>query len=137
MKFIKLFFVFSLFLFSLGSYSQDQDKRQFVKEYNYARSIDSLGVKSEWIKVDCRVFFNYGNNPSKLKIYINNSVDEFSQISETRTGKTSKGYEYYELHLLNNRIGEEIFLFFFLDERFGIQLMDFNKNILELNNPIK
>lgn len=136
MKFIsmkKLLFTLILFFLSFSLNAQENDKQQFVKNYNYARVTDSLGVQGEWCEVDCRIFFNYGGNPSKIKLYLANTVTNFSQISTTKRGTTDKGNDYFELYLMNEANGEEIMLYYFADPKYGIRFIDFSNNIFEFN----
>lgn len=124
---ILLFFTF---------FAHSQEKQQFVKSYTIAMFINSAGEKTEWKNLETRIFFNYGNKNDKVKFYIANNVLNFTQIAETKYDKTKNGLEYAELHLLDDKSGEEIYLQVFKEEIYGVRFIDLNFSVMQLANPI-
>lgn len=104
---------------------------QFTRNYSQVISINSEGVKSEWKQMDARFFYNYSNNPKKIKAYIGNIVKNFTQISETVYGKTDDGTEYAAVELLDDENGEELLLQLFKDSKFGVRLLFLDESLVQ------
>ena len=119
-----------LLMFSLEAVSQN---RQIVKDYSVALSTSSEGVKGEWIEIHTRIFFNYGGQNDKVKIYLGNQYFTYTQIDRTETARTEGGFLYQKLYLIGSE-GETMLLQVFEDEEFGVRFIFKDFSTVQVTN---
>jgi len=126
----KLLLLF-LMLFTFSGFAQD---KQFIKNYNSAILINADGSNSDWQVLDTRLIFNYGGDNTKIKMYANSKVFNFTRIGETTKGTTPGGMKHYNLKLMDDETGETVLLQMFVDEKYGCRFVDNNGDMLQLSN---
>lgn len=108
---------------------------QFVETYTIGKSIDVNGNSSEWTNVgEVRIFFNYRNVSTSVRIYSNADVKEFKQIGATTKGTTDSGVEYSLLELYNIIDGTVIALAYYRDSRYGVLIVFEDGSGIQLSN---
>ena len=119
-----------LLMCSLTAFTQ---KQQFIRDYYSAINISSEGIKGEWNEFDTRIFFNYGNQNDKVKVYLGNTPYLLTQVGVTTRGTTKSGFAYTQL-ILEDHLGERMYMQIFDDEQFGVRFIFKNGSIIQITN---
>ena len=118
-------------MFSLTISAQEQ----FVETYTIGKSIDKDGNGSEWTNVgEVRIFFNYRNVSTSVRMYAETGVRDFKQIGATTKGITDSGVEYNLLELYNTADGTIIRLAYYSDTRYGVLVVFEDGTGIQLSN---
>ena len=108
-------------LFSLTVSAQVQ---QTFKDYSNAL-ITEREVTQEWLKLDSRIFFNYGGDEKRVKIFIGNFVETYV-VDGYQEGVTEGGFEYLAVGLSSAK-GETVLMQIFKDVKYGVRIF-FNEH---------
>ena len=112
-----------------------QETKQFVETYTIGKSIDVNGNSSEWTNVgEVRIFFNYRNVSTSVRMYAETGVRDFKQIGATTKGVTDSGVEYSLLELYNIIDGTIIVLAYYSDARYGVLIVFEDGSGIQLSN---
>ena len=125
-----------LLMCSLTAFTQ---KQQIIKDYYSAINISSEGIKGEWTEVNTRIIFNYDNQNNKVKVYLGNNPNNpnnpysLTQLGVTTRGITRSGFGYAEL-ILEDHLGERMYMQIFDDEEFGVRFIFKDSSIIQITN---
>lgn len=104
-------------LFSLTISAQEK-KEQVVKTYTKAL------VNEAWYNTSLRVFYHYGGESDKVKMYFNNKVSTYKQQGATLRGATESGEEFQLLTLVDLETDSVVYLQYFENHYdYGIRLV--------------
>jgi hypothetical protein len=135
---MKKLILFVVLLFSLTISAQEENTsvtKQFVETYTIGKSIDKDGNSSEWTDVgEVRIFFNYRNVSTSVRMYAETGVRDFRQIGATIKGITNSGVEYSLLELYNIVDGTIIKLAYYSDTRYGVMIAFEDGTGIQLSN---
>lgn len=118
----KLITILILTLVSLSTNAQDN--KQTFKDFSSAQ-ITEREVTHQWTKLNSRIFFNYGNDKNRIKIFIGDLSETYTVIN-TREGKTQGGFEYLSIDLESDN-KELAVMQIFKKTEYGIRIF-FNEN---------
>lgn len=112
---MKKLILFVVLLFSLTISAQ---KQQTVKTYTKAL------IEDQWYETNLRVFYHYGGESDKVKMYLNNKVSIYKQQGETLKGATESGEGFQLLTLVDLNTNTIIYLQYFDNHYdYGIRLV--------------
>ena len=125
-------------LFSLTISAQEENTsviKQFVETYTIGKTIEKDGSSSDWTDMgEVRIFFNYSNDPSSVRMYTDTGVRDFKQIGVTTKGKTSSGTDYNLMELYNVLDGALIKLAYYSDTKYGVMIIFEDGTGIQLTN---
>ena len=114
---MKKLILFVVLLFSLTISAQEK-KEQTVKTYTKAL------VNEVWYETNLRVFYHYGGETDKVKMYFNNKVSTYKQQGATLRGATESGEEFQLLALVDLETNSVVYLQYFENHYdYGIRLV--------------
>jgi hypothetical protein len=114
-----------LFSIVLTAQTQKQSFRDFTKA-----QITEREITQEWIALDSRIFFFYGNNDKVVKVYIGNLIQTYT-IDSFREGVTEGGFEYLALNLLSAE-NEAVIMQIFKQTAYGIRVFFNEGNYVQI-----
>ena len=113
---MKKLILFVVLLFSLTISAQEK-KQQTVKTYTKAL------VNEAWYDTYLRVFYHYGGESDKVKMYFNNKVSTYKQQGVTTRGATESGEQFQLLTLVDLETNSVVYLQYFENHYdYGIRL---------------
>lgn len=114
---MKKLILFVVLLFSLTISAQEK-KEQVAKTYTKAL------VNEAWYDTNLRVFYHYGGESDKVKMYFNNKVSTYKQQGTTLKGATESGEEFQLLTLVDLETNSVVYLQYFENHYdYGIRLV--------------
>lgn len=115
---MKKLILIAILLFSLTISAQEK-KEQIVKTYTKAL-VEGVWYESKPL----RVFYHYGGESDKVKMYFNNKVSTYKQQGATLRGATESGEEFQLLTLVDLETNSVIYLQYFENHYdYGIRLV--------------
>ena len=108
-----------------------QEKQQTFQDFTKAQ-ITERGVTGEWINVKSRIFFNYGGDENKVKIYIGNLVDTYV-IDSMHEDVTVGGFKYLAV-FLSSAENKLVLMQIFEDTNYGIRIFFDANNYVQITN---
>ena len=122
----KLFLVLLFFSLSITA----QKAEQYVVEYDYIMLFEK-GKKPKEYEATTRVFFNYNNIGSRIKIYYFDKIYDFIKVGNLTEGQTKKGEKFKGMMVIDqNKTQAYIQLF----EKDGTLRLIFTKLRVEFYN---
>ena len=113
---MKKLILFAVLLFSLTISAQEK-KEQTVKTYTKAL------VNEAWYNTNLRVFYHYGGESDKVKMYFNDKVSIYKQRGQTLRGATESGEQFQLLTLVDLETNSVVYLQYFNNHYdYGIRL---------------
>ena len=114
---MKKLILFVVLLFSLTISAQEK-KEQTVKTYTKAL------VEGYWYDTNLRVFYHYGGESDKVRMYFNDKVSTYKQQGATLRGATESGEEFQLLTLVDLETNSVVYLQYFENHYdYGIRLV--------------
>lgn len=114
---MKKLILFVVLLFSLTISAQEK-KEQIVKTYTKAL------VNEAWYDTNLRVFYHYGGESDKVRMYFNDKVSTYKQQGATLRGATESGEEFQLLTLVDLETNSVVYLQYFENHYdYGIRLV--------------
>lgn len=132
----KLLLILTL-LFTLTSFSQESDKTQFTKNYSRAQFTNEQGEEGKWYNIQTRIIFNYTNDPSKIKMFLGNETFNFTQVEDTLLKSFPNEVKYYELHCKDDLTSEDVYIYYCIEQSYGVFISDGTGRVLWLFNPLE
>ena len=115
---MKKLILFVVLLFSLTISAQEK-KEQIVKTYTKAL-VDGVWYESKPL----RVFYHYGGETDKVRMYFNNKVSTYKQQGATLRGATESGEYFQLLTLVDLETSSVVYLQYFENHYdYGIRLV--------------
>lgn len=115
-------------LFSLTVSAQEQ---QTFQDFTKAQ-ITEREVTGECINVKSRIFFNYGGDENKVKIYIGNLVDTYT-IDSVHEDITVGGFKYLAV-FLSSAENKLVLMQIFEDTDYGVRIFFDANNYVQITN---
>ena len=114
---MKKLILFVVLLFSITISAQEK-KEQTVKTYTKAL-VDGVWYESKPL----RVFYHYGGESDKVKMYFGDKISTYKQQGATLRGATESGEEFQLLTLVDLETNSVVYLQYFDNHNdFGIRL---------------
>ena len=114
---MKKLILFAVLLFSLTISAQEK-KEQTVKTYTKAL------VNEAWYDTSLRVFYHYGGESDKVKMYFGDRISTYKQQGQTLRGATESGEVFQLLTLVDLETNSVVYLQYFENHcDFGIRLV--------------
>ena len=108
-----------------------QKKQQTFQDFTKAQ-ITEREVTGEWINIKSRIFFNYGGDENKVKIYVGNLVDTYT-IDSMHEDVTVGGFKYLAV-FLSSAENKLVLMQIFEDTDYGVRIFFDANNYVQIVN---